>query len=148
MLRAVPQTSQRKGGDCVKRKWLAGCLVCLLLLCGCKTVETVPSMDNEAATVQKAVGTTAHTSTKTNVDTIADSTLQTINTTVNSYNQGRRWYKTKSAYEKIIRGLHSRKDLENVFMIDSGLIADMPMFLVDKFYLCRLLMQICYPSTI
>ena len=131
----------------MKRKWLAVFLACLLLLCGCKTMETVPSMDNEAATVQKtvgtttsastktALGTTAHTSTKTNVDTIADSTLQTINTTVNSYNQGRRWYKTKSAYEKIIRGLHSQKDLENVFMIDSGLIADMPMFLVDKFYL-------------
>ncbi|MBP3514475.1 MAG: hypothetical protein J6J74_08380, partial [Elusimicrobiaceae bacterium] len=47
----------------MKQKWLAGCLVCLLLLCGCRAVEPITSASNGA----KSTTATSQTTTVTKV---------------------------------------------------------------------------------
>lgn len=62
----------------MKRKWLAGCLACLLLLCGCKTAEPITSVDNDAKTsTQAAVVTTTTTVSATTITTVSQSTKTT-----------------------------------------------------------------------
>ncbi|MBP3514474.1 MAG: hypothetical protein J6J74_08375 [Elusimicrobiaceae bacterium] len=99
----------------MKRKWLAGCLACLLLLCGCRAVEPITSASAN-------VKTTTHNTTRSTPKTHRDPTFVRIP------------YLSLDEYRKTVSKVHSVQDLSSIFLGKSVSEENMTMLLKDRFF--------------
>ncbi|MBP3381288.1 MAG: hypothetical protein J6L00_01475, partial [Clostridia bacterium] len=126
------------------RKWLAGCLVCLLLLCGCRAVEPITSASADVKT------TTQKTDTTTTAQTIAPVTqLPLLTTKVKATTTQTRIicappapqqieFTDMQAFQKALKTANSLENLQKLFAYDGAFPKEfkenMHMLLESKFF--------------